>query len=534
MKKGSPYSIMLLLPVLLLALCRCSSDPDEPGGIDPPEQFTQRYNANQTLYSPELGQEIKYTVLLPQEYLSESDSRFGVVFLLHGWGGDHNSWGPLGLNIQKIVDATQHKPFIYVMPQGFNSYFCNRYDGKYNYMDMLTAELLPLIDKRFRTTAKPSERAVVGFSMGGFGALSLVSQHSDLFNVAVGLSPSLNTDEQYAGLSQDGWNLQWGSVFGGSGSTGQSRITGYYKSQCPLHFFADRPASAFQNINYYIDCGDDEERLYAGNGELHSLMNQKGIRHQYRVRNGGHTDAYWGESMAEVLTFIESSFEGKHYPDETTRKFDENIHSVSSKVAAGSSELELYLPSDYDPTSTYKVLYYSKGQGTAGLTARQVATALDSLMQIKKFTIASFDAQSVKQNHTSFAEICVAIEGVVHTVSDPDHRLGLIYGSDGDYLYEQASGADPTINYLFVEDADVGSIASQHNAKLYYLDITDDGSNDTSVFELFSALRAQESTVQYRVRNGVDSSASAMAGIYSMSYFISEPLIKKQHSAQAK
>lgn len=515
------------MPLLLLAFCRCSSDSDDPGEIDRPEQFTQRYNANQTLYSHVLGEEIKYSVLLPQEYLSESDSRFGVVFLLHGWGGDHNSWGPSGLNIQKIVDAGPHKPLIYVMPQGFNSYFCNRHDGKYNYMDMLTTELLPLIDKRFRTTAKASERAVAGFSMGGFGALSLVSQHSGLFKVAVGLSPSLNTDEQYAGLSQDGWNLQWGSVFGGTGTTGQSRITGYYKSQCPLHFFANRPAADFQGIYYYIDCGDDEERLYAGNGELHSLMNQKGIRHQYRVRNGGHTDSYWRESMIEALAFIESSFGNKDYPDETTRKFDENIHSVAGTVTAGSSELELYLPSDYDPTSTYKVLYYSKGQGKAGLTTRQVAIALDSLMQIKRFAIAGFDAQAVKQNGTSFAEICGAIESAVHTASAADHRLGLIYGSDGDYLYRQASGAEPAIDYLFIEDANVGTVASQHNAKLYYLDITDDGSNDTSVFALFSALRAQESTVQYRVRNGVDSSASAMAGIYSMSYFISEPLIKK-------
>ena len=56
-------------------------------------------------YSKIIGQEIKYSVLLPQEYLSESTAKYGVVFLLHGWGGNQNSWGPSGLNIQTIVDT---------------------------------------------------------------------------------------------------------------------------------------------------------------------------------------------------------------------------------------------------------------------------------------------------------------------------------------------------------------------------------------------------------------------------------------------
>lgn len=103
-------------------------------------------------------------------------------------------------------------------------------------MDMFINELVPLIDKRFRTTASKTERAVAGFSMGGFGALSIASQHPETFSVSIGLSPSLNTDEQYISLSQDGWNLQWGNNFGGSGQTGTGRLTSYYKSQCPLHF----------------------------------------------------------------------------------------------------------------------------------------------------------------------------------------------------------------------------------------------------------------------------------------------------------
>ena len=74
---------LLLLLVLLLfsyGLLSCSSDdnsPSEGEQTDTPELFTKRYNPDQSFYSKILGQEIKYSVLLPQEYLSESTTWLG-------------------------------------------------------------------------------------------------------------------------------------------------------------------------------------------------------------------------------------------------------------------------------------------------------------------------------------------------------------------------------------------------------------------------------------------------------------------------
>ena len=69
--------LLLLLALLLFSygLSSCSSDdnsPSEGEQTDTPELFTKRYNPDQSFYSKILGQEIKYSVLLPQEYLSES------------------------------------------------------------------------------------------------------------------------------------------------------------------------------------------------------------------------------------------------------------------------------------------------------------------------------------------------------------------------------------------------------------------------------------------------------------------------------
>lgn len=526
-----------ILPVILsvfLFTCCSSSNSNNSGespGENKKEQFTMRYLSDQSFYSKILEEEVKYEVLLPQEYLSETTSSFGVVYLLHGWGDNQTSWGPTGLNIQSIADEQQNagklRPLIYVIPQGFNSYYCNQYDGKFNYMNMFVEELMPLVEKRFRTTAIRNERAIVGYSMGGFGAITMASQHTDLFSVGVGLSPSLNNDEQYTTLSQDGWNIQWGNIFGGYGSIGPSRLTSYYKSQCPLHFFQDKAASLFQSMNYYITCGDDEERLYIGNGELHSLMRKQGINHEYRVENGAHTSSYWITAMKEALPFIEYSFKGVAYPQETTKRFSETMHSNSKIVQINNSNIEIWLPTDYDPSNTYKVLYYCKGKGGIDLTTKQVALALDSLIENKRLVVVGFDGTEMLQNGINFSAIINTVETNVNTDKKATSRIGLLYGSNGEYLFNNTLGDNPLLSYLFVEDGNIDYSVNQPNANLYYLDITDGGSNYDSMLKIFEHLRNQNSNVQYRVRNGLDTVNSAQTGIYSMSYFIGEQLIKK-------
>ena len=293
------------------------------------------------------------------------------------------------------------------------------------------------------------------------------------------------------------------------------------------YFFKDKPSSTFQTVRYYIDCGDDEERLYAGNGELHSLLRDKNIKHEYRVRNGAHTDSYWRESMKEALPFIERSFKGENYPQETLKKFTEELHATNKNIKVGNSNIELWLPDDYNSELTYKVLYYSKGEGNVDLTTKKVAVALDSLMQIKRMIIAGFNVKEMIQNETNFSAITDAVEKTVHTESNADFRLGLTYGSEADYLYNQSTGNAPAINFFFAEDADIINLSAENRAKIYYLDITDEGSNYNSIFTLFNGLRGAEAPVQYRVRNGLDSEQSAQTGIYSMSYYIGEQLIKK-------
>jgi enterochelin esterase-like enzyme len=61
------------------------------------------------------------------------------------------------------------------------------------------------------------------------------------------------------------------------------------------------------SVRWYIDCGDDDF-LYEGNSNMHIKMSQKRVRHEYRVRDGGHTWTYWRTALPTVLEFISQGF----------------------------------------------------------------------------------------------------------------------------------------------------------------------------------------------------------------------------------
>jgi enterochelin esterase-like enzyme len=262
-----------------------------------------------------LGQEIRYSVVLPQDYYRSRKS-YPVVYLLHGLGDDESSWLEYGRITQVADDAVSKReivPMIYIMPQGFRNYYVNDYAGLFLYEDMFINELVPHIDKTYRTIPDSLHRAVMGYSMGGFGALMLPARHPDVFSVSVPLSISVRTDAQYMVEAASEWNDQWGRLFGGVGKTGEERITTYYKQYSPFHFFNKANAQAFRYLRLFIDNGDDEYTLCRSNEELHILLRDLNIKHEFRVRNGGHSFTYWREALPNALRFISNAFENQAY-----------------------------------------------------------------------------------------------------------------------------------------------------------------------------------------------------------------------------
>ncbi len=74
-----------------------------------------------------------------------------------------------------------------------------------------------------------------------------------------------------------------------------------------LSIVSDTSPEELRKVKYYIDCGD-KDFLIKGNMELHSLLIDKGVPHEFRVREGAHNWDYWRTALPEVLKFVSAEF----------------------------------------------------------------------------------------------------------------------------------------------------------------------------------------------------------------------------------
>ena len=122
-----------------------------------------------------LGKDVSYVVYLPQDY-ETSTRRYPVVFLLHGFTDKEWAWvqfGEVQVSADQMIAAGKIPPMIIVMPDGGITWYVNDHSEKVPYEKMFVDELIPHIDRTFRTRPKKEFRGISGLSMGGFGSLIL-------------------------------------------------------------------------------------------------------------------------------------------------------------------------------------------------------------------------------------------------------------------------------------------------------------------------------------------------------------------------
>jgi len=107
--------------------------------------------------------------------------RYPVLFDLVGFTGSglaHLNWRPFDENVPERVARLMHErkmgPCIFVFPDCFTCLGGNQYVNSSaigRYADYLTRELIPFVDREFRTLASREHRGCFGKSSGGYGAM---------------------------------------------------------------------------------------------------------------------------------------------------------------------------------------------------------------------------------------------------------------------------------------------------------------------------------------------------------------------------
>lgn len=249
-----------------------------------------------------LNSERNFAIYLPPDY-ETSQRRYPVLYLLHGSGDDQTGWIQFG-EVLRIADKAilegTATPMIIVMPDANTErkgYF-NDISGEWRYEDFFFEELIPYVEKTYRIKSEKRFRAISGLSMGGGGTFMYAIHKPEMFSSACPLSASIRA------LSLGEFKAKY---LKDSKITSKAKIQAYYENHNALSLIENMKEEDKKAIRWFFDCGDDDF-LYEGNSLAHIAMRKKGIPHEFRIRNGGHTWTYWRKSLPNVLKFVSEAF----------------------------------------------------------------------------------------------------------------------------------------------------------------------------------------------------------------------------------
>lgn len=276
-------------------------------------------------------------VWLPPDYDEEPTRRYPVAFYLAGYlgvGESQLSWKPWGetlaQRLDRLLDEGRIGPMLVALPDCFtklggSQYIDSPITGRY--MTHLTEELVPLVDRSFRTRPSKEHRAIVGKSSGGFGAIvhgmlrpetwGAVGVHSGdayfdfcFFAELPRTLDEINRHRSVGAFMDDFWarkkhsnaqshammHLAMAACFDPLPETKDGFVLPMdpwsgrvlperwekWLDWDPVRLIP-RHKEALRRLRYlYVDCGNkDQYRLHFGARQMHEALNCVGVAHDY-------------------------------------------------------------------------------------------------------------------------------------------------------------------------------------------------------------------------------------------------------------
>jgi enterochelin esterase-like enzyme len=248
---------------------------------------------------PSAGLEGSFPFLayLPDGYAAGT-TKYPVVYLLHGAGGDEASWlteGHAKVTLDQLIARGAIPPVIVVMP-GCRG--CWWVDGPSQKAETaFWADLVPEVERRFRASGSREGRFLAGLSAGGYGAVRYAMRYPDRVAAVAALSPAVYADTPPAISSarvQPPFRKPDGSF--DEAAWKQKNYT-----SCIDDYFKQRDRVAF-----YLMSGDDDR--YGIAFETMQLFRrlrerQPGLA-ELRIVDGDHSWSVWSMALETALPFL--------------------------------------------------------------------------------------------------------------------------------------------------------------------------------------------------------------------------------------
>ena len=244
-----------------------------------------------SVYSTSMKKQIKNIIILPASYTQNTQKKYPVAYLLHGYGGCYDTWATY--TKPDLAQMASNFDMIIVCPDGLNSwYWDSPKDPSYRYETFISSELVNYTDTHYAAIPEKRGRAITGLSMGGHGALWNAIRHKDVFGAAGSTSGGVDIRP-----FPNNWEMkkQLGELTANEAIWNNHTVINQ----------VDKLANG--DLALIIDCGESDFFLEV-NKELHKRLLAYKIDNDFITRPGGHTGTYWNNSIDYQILFFSKFF----------------------------------------------------------------------------------------------------------------------------------------------------------------------------------------------------------------------------------
>lgn len=216
-----------------------------------------------------LAESVNVKIYLPPCYSSEDDTRYSVLYMLHGQTSMDDQWIRIGLisKMDELLATEKVHPFLIVMPNEIRS---NTVAFESKFGDAVVEEIIPYIDQHFNTCTQKACRAIGGLSRGGNWAIHLGFSNPELFTAVGAHSAPLFYGE----------------------------LSNIYKLAASPELIASLPV-------FYVDVGN-KDGDHAEVMLFLDALQDLNIPHKFNNNIGYHDETYWHAHVEEYLLWYDS------------------------------------------------------------------------------------------------------------------------------------------------------------------------------------------------------------------------------------
>jgi enterochelin esterase-like enzyme len=222
----------------------------------------------------------RFFIYTPPGYDVNTNEKYPVLYILHGGGEDERGWAEQGrtdLILDNLIAEGKAKPMLVVMMDGnlgsgglagFGEQALRMFENE------LKNNVMPFVEKSYRSVADGKSRALAGLSMGGLQTLYAGVKNTNLFS--------------YLGVFSSGWFANQPAL-----------------SNPQYDFMKNNASTINSNVkSFWISMGGKEDIAYNNCKIMLQKFDDMGIKYSYSEYPGGHTWPVWRNNLYQFAQLL--------------------------------------------------------------------------------------------------------------------------------------------------------------------------------------------------------------------------------------